>query len=217
MSSPLRLGVRMSWRPVTVTERTGTAGIPMIGTIPFRRTGRGAPCGPRPPGPLTCAGRAVRHYRLKDNRSAERRHRRICWPDETRAGDGRHLVDPGGDEHRRGWTHMMINPTGPARHPAPVRTSRQGHHQSAQRLVAVGPGPVPGGVGECDLRQVHVDANGRIRQTHQRIRMEARGGSARKNRCASSAEHCHPAMRPRITQSGALAVVRSGRLVILRA
>jgi len=36
----------------------------MIGTIPFRRTGRGAPCGPRPPGPLTCAGRAVRRHRL---------------------------------------------------------------------------------------------------------------------------------------------------------
>ena len=124
MSSPLRLGVRMSWRPVTATERTGSAGIPMIGTIPFRRTGRGAPCGPRPPGPLTCAGRAVRRHRLKDNRSAERRHRRICWPDETRR---RGWPAPGRPWWRRappGWTHMMINPTGRARHPAPVRGAR---------------------------------------------------------------------------------------------
>ena len=211
----------MYWRPVTATERTGGGGIPMISTVPFRRTGRAAPFGPggdqASPGPSHAGGPRCLSSAAEGQQICRATSLAHLLPEETRAGDGRHLVDPGGDEHRRGWTHMMINLTGPARHPAPVRTSRHGHHQSAQRLVAVGPGPVPGGVGECDLRQVHVDANGRIRQTHQRIRMEARGGSARKNRCASSAEHCHPAMRPRITQSGALAVVRSGRLVILRA
>ena len=74
----------------------------MISTIPFRRTGRAALFGPRVAwSPHMRARRAVRRHRLKDNRSAERRHRRICWPDETRAADGRHLVDPGGGEHRR--------------------------------------------------------------------------------------------------------------------
>jgi len=50
----------MYWRPVTATERTGGGGIPMISTVPFRRTGRAAPFGPggdqASPGPSHAGG-----------------------------------------------------------------------------------------------------------------------------------------------------------------
>jgi len=186
VSSPLRLGVRISRRPVTATERTGSAGIPMISTVPFRRTGGVA--------------------RRSDHASPGSPHMRgpHCPSSSTEGFGWRREVA------RRGRTGVQAQPK--HRHPAMrLRITPPGAQQygtpdpgDAGSRVDVHPGTLKGRIGDSH------HANGSVRVSHPGQDPPRPAGGVRKPpvRHSGAGAHCVARSDPR---SGGIARCRDPR------